>query len=367
MIDSLRQRHPDLLLIDGGDWSEFGAIQSKSLAMFRGLQAMKYDVVALGRRELSTSLWDSLNSRGKMASELMLGNVRPGKGAMPSALRLLERGGSKVAVISAWTENKLNLGSNYEILPSENFLREQLPKAQSADVRVVILYGNNVEATALAAKFPEVDAWLLAGGTGRVMASASAANNALLVGPGDRGRELGLVAIEKSAERNARRADFKAVILGNWVKESPAAKAIIESSRPSSNGGAAKPSGTNHVESRFVGNGSCRLCHEEIYNNWQATLHAKALHTLEGKKENSNPKCLACHTTGYGQASGYGNALEGAELGGVGCEACHGRAETHLLKDDAKLTAISEATCRACHTTEASPKFVFAEYVKRVH
>ena len=366
IVDSLRHHHPDLILVDGGDWGEFGGSLKKSLALFRCMQAMKYEALAMGKRELETALWDSV-SRGGAPPNLLVGNLQSAKLASTSPLRVVERKGVKVAFLSAWVENPMNRAGNYELLPTENFLREHIQKAQNADARVVILYGNKAEATALSAIFPEVDVWLLAGGIGMLMPSTTAANGSLIAGPGDRGRELGLVTIEKGKNAKERRASFAQIALGAWVKDSPAAKPFLEMSRHTINTGAMNPAPAQNGVNRFVGNGSCKLCHEEIYTKWAQTLHAKALQTLIAKQEDQNPKCLACHTTGYGQEGGYGKSLEGAELGSVGCEVCHGRAEVHLTTEQSTLAVIIEATCRACHTAETSPKFVFAEFVKHVH
>jgi predicted CXXCH cytochrome family protein len=198
------------------------------------------------------------------------------------------------------------------------------------------------------------------------MNSIAAANGALIVGPGDRGRELAFLTIEKGKETVQRRAEFKQIVLGKWVKGSPAAKPILESSA-ANNGGAKTAGASPALTNRFIGNGSCKLCHEQIYSKWQETKHAHALETLVAKQEDQNQKCLACHTTGFGQLTGYGKALDGVDLGGVGCEVCHGAGEYHVTTGNRNTVSPQETLCQNCHTTETSPKFVYGDYVKRVH
>jgi len=374
IADSLRLKHPDLVLIDGGDWGELGGNFAKSMKLLRGMNALKYDALCIGRRELESVLWDSISANAgfekALVANLQTTSVTNGKKLASHSVRTIERGGIKVAVISAWLEDTRTAGGSYQILPAENYLREKLNEVKKADVRVVSVYsnknGSGSTLRAFTAKFPEVDAWLLAGGSGREMSSITAANGALIVGPGDRGRELAFLKIEKSKDAAQRRAEFKTIILGKWVKDSPAAKLLLGSANPrneAATSSAAPVASTN----RYIGNGSCKLCHEQIYDKWQETKHAHALETLAAKKEDKNAKCLACHTTGFARPTGFGNAIEGVELGSVGCEACHGTGEYHVTSGNRNTVVSNEALCKSCHDAANSPKFIFVEYVKRVH
>jgi hypothetical protein len=96
-----------------------------------------------------------------------------------------------------------------------------------------------------------------------------------------------------------------------------------------------------------------------------------------GKDFTKDPKCLACHTTGYGTPTGYpappaeGKAWTEAEqqratrLAGVTCEACHGPGslygpykkdhEQFKLEEIQKLGATTPPTakqCLVCHVKE---------------
>ncbi|MCB9357909.1 MAG: cytochrome c family protein [Calditrichaeota bacterium] len=123
----------------------------------------------------------------------------------------------------------------------------------------------------------------------------------------------------------------------------------------------------------YVGSGKCKMCHKgekngNIWETWLETPHAKAMSKLDpAKGEDKNPECLACHTTGYG-AGGYDAMAEmmGAEdLGGVGCESCHGPGSEYKSKKvmesrEASIAAglwiPDENTCKKCHN-EKSPTF----------
>jgi hypothetical protein len=125
----------------------------------------------------------------------------------------------------------------------------------------------------------------------------------------------------------------------------------------------------------YVGSKACKFCHTgekkgKMWEIWSESKHAQALAALDSAKgETKNPKCLKCHTTGYG-AGGYdaeGMAVlatpEG--LGAVGCEACHGPGSDYkslsVMRDRqaaiaAGLVIPNETTCTGCHNEE-SPTF----------
>jgi hypothetical protein len=112
------------------------------------------------------------------------------------------------------------------------------------------------------------------------------------------------------------------------------------------------------------GRAACRRCHLAEYRSWERTPHATAFETLP-EESRGDANCVKCHTTGYGEATGFTSIADTPELAGVGCEACHGPGS--LYKDRevmesreasvaAGLNIPDEATCTACHNSE-SPTF----------
>lgn len=78
----------------------------------------------------------------------------------------------------------------------------------------------------------------------------------------------------------------------------------------------------------FTGAKKCSSCHFEQYMSWKKTKHAKSFELLPEKYQ-TDEKCLSCHTTGYGQATGFKDLATGANLAGTTCEACHGPGSKH--------------------------------------
>lgn len=111
---------------------------------------------------------------------------------------------------------------------------------------------------------------------------------------------------------------------------------------------------------KFVGDQSCISCHQPQHENWKKTGHAKAFQTLVRDKRESDHTCLPCHTTGFGEVSGFADVLENVQ-----CESCHGPRRGH--PDDAKKgPAVAEKQCLVCHSPAKSPNFDYAPYLAKV-
>ena len=149
---------------------------------------------------------------------------------------------------------------------------------------------------------------------------------------------------------------------------------------------------------KFLGVSKCKMCHASDkkgnqFAKWKATPHANAFITLTTAKAketgaklgvpdpSTEPKCLKCHVTGYGQPtdSGFDPKM------GVQCESCHGPGEAHIkartagmrsVKPDVRapvpageIVANPDAkVCQTCHNAQSPnfKEFNFAEAVKKV-
>ncbi|MBI5208200.1 MAG: cytochrome c family protein [Candidatus Firestonebacteria bacterium] len=113
-------------------------------------------------------------------------------------------------------------------------------------------------------------------------------------------------------------------------------------------------------KAKYVGARECGVCHtgkkmKNIFEIWQMQGHARAFERLKGSDQ-ENPKCLKCHTTGFGEEKLY----EEVNLLGVQCEACHGPGSLYRpmdimedLKRSNELGLIYPIdpmkVCRKCH------------------
>lgn len=138
---------------------------------------------------------------------------------------------------------------------------------------------------------------------------------------------------------------------------------------------------------QFEGIKVCLKCHDTHEEPWRDTAHAKAFKSLAAgskreaklkakldpnKDYTTDPECLGCHTTGYGEPGGYANDLPTARakrLSVVGCESCHGAGSLYReLHSDAehKLQREAKSTDRSV-LVAAGQNFDFVEACARCH
>jgi len=105
----------------------------------------------------------------------------------------------------------------------------------------------------------------------------------------------------------------------------------------------------------------CATCHQKQYDAWVNTRHAMAYDALVEVKQEYNPECIECHTTGFRRKNGFVRVTDAGSLkaASVQCEACHGRGrEEHFSADNPAPTESFDClTCTRCHTKDQSPDF----------
>jgi peroxiredoxin len=121
-------------------------------------------------------------------------------------------------------------------------------------------------------------------------------------------------------------------------------------------------------EGDYVGSAACQSCHAKEHQYWAGSPHARAFATLVAQKEHGKEDCQRCHTTGFGEPTGFpkgGKALEN-----VGCESCHGPGKAHVDsagKGPATILALTDKCddcvilqiCGSCHDDANDPNFEF--------
>jgi hypothetical protein len=147
----------------------------------------------------------------------------------------------------------------------------------------------------------------------------------------------------------------------------PEMLAFVNEVRPTAARAAAKASGAGKpVAAGLVGSARCRQCHADVYSQWSATAHADAFDSLDGEKEQADPRCLRCHTTGAGQPGGFRGYLATPGMAQVGCESCHGPGRAHSETAGRGYGKVGLETCTTCHDAENSPDFDYYSYREKV-
>lgn len=119
----------------------------------------------------------------------------------------------------------------------------------------------------------------------------------------------------------------------------------------------------------YIGDKKCASCHFQQFMTWKKTEHSKAFESLTAKYQ-TDPTCLKCHTTGYGQPTGFKDMATTPNLAGNTCENCHGPGSKHaevcegyanktLSPDEEKIAkdsiwlVLPKNVCIECHAVIA--------------
>ncbi len=124
-------------------------------------------------------------------------------------------------------------------------------------------------------------------------------------------------------------------------------------------------------KNKYVGVDACVDCHQEIVEIYRTTsgkAHSdqSVLKMREKLTEREFQECLSCHTTGYGEPSGFISFEKTPHLAVVGCESCHGMGYLHTQEPSAETISLKPdlELCRRCHDDAKVPRI---HYDGRVH
>jgi hypothetical protein len=112
---------------------------------------------------------------------------------------------------------------------------------------------------------------------------------------------------------------------------------------------------------RYLGAGACNPCHSGIVREWSGTRHARAWWTVKDQNDETLPRCIGCHVTGWQEPTGFVDPDATPHLLGVSCEACHGPAGEHVKHPEAPYGRTKVTTCTRCHTPAWDRNFNYYE------
>ena len=98
----------------------------------------------------------------------------------------------------------------------------------------------------------------------------------------------------------------------------------MQSGRSQPPAGPAGPAVTPPADQTYVGTKKCNSCHLKQWMAWKKTKHATDAFAKLPAKYKTDASCLACHSTGFGAATGFKDEASTPNLAGTTCEACHG-------------------------------------------
>jgi|LakMenEpi03Aug12_release.lakeMendotaPanAssembly.Ray.scaffolds.fasta_scaffold30165_1 hypothetical protein len=396
-----------VLAVDlGGQVRRFGRqSEVKFQSIADGLKQMGYSAVGFGPGDLrlpAEELVAAVAPVGDQPTPFVSANVGLlGLDAnITPRFRVVDVGGVRIGITAVLGEKQAAEITNdaVEVRPASQAIEPvaaELRKAGCAH-QILLAWAEPDETKKLAAKFPQFDIVVTAGGADEPPATLPelAGGKARLVELGHKGMfavAIGLFADNKAALRSQRvpldarwgESPDMIRLLGTYQRQ-------LESLGLTGLGLAPirHPSGR-----RFAGSAACADCHQEAYDVWADSGHAKALTTLEEQspRRDGDPECLSCHVVGWAPQrfepfeGGFASMAATPHLAHQGCENCHGPAAAHAAVERGDVRASTTErdrlrqelvlsldtpegkqkavnNCLECHDLDNSPQFDFDEY-----
>lgn len=373
----MTHREPSSLLVDiggaiGGE-QDYHVIQYHYI--LQAYERMGYHALNLGAGEakLPADTLRSVVAQSKvplLSASLVDARTREPL-AKPSLVIELE--GRKVGLLGVLDPRSAPTpGEGLAILSLDDAISRHLPELKSQCDEVILLaFTNEAEMTRLAEEFYEL-ALIIGGDVGQASQFAQAVNQSLIVFTTNEARTVGEVSFRRRGEV-LRKEDFDIHMLYPKVEQDPELLALSQDFRKFISTTTLEVDNPHRViegaipgvvaTAEYVGSASCAQCHVEETRIWKESGHSHAFQTLIQKGSQADPTCIACHTVGFGEPSGYQRAFAQSKLTDVGCESCHGPGSEHTSSwlagrpPSFKFRPLGAGDCKSCHYGEFSRPF----------
>jgi hypothetical protein len=375
---------PGALRVDIGD--AIGGRQDYDLIqyryMLRAYAAMKYDALNIGQREAQLSAAQLRELRTSSPVPMLSANLLDKATRKPifDPCRIVVRNGCRVALIGLLDARGLgeDLGAGLEVDGMESTLARQLAQVRpKADLIVLLAFTDEETLGRLAEQFYEIQV-ILGGKVSQPAQELKRHNRSLIYFVTNESRALGILGLQLRPGAGLRVAANEIRLLRDDIPQDPALSQMAQAYRDEvrrtplavddpANAAADTIPGVR-TAAGYVGSPRCAECHKTAGETWAKSGHAHGFATLRDRKADADPKCIGCHTTGFGAPSGYRRQFGRDKLVDVGCESCHGPGSLHVQQREGDKTIsftyrpLEAGDCKKCHYGEFSRPFYWHEF-----
>jgi 2',3'-cyclic-nucleotide 2'-phosphodiesterase (5'-nucleotidase family) len=369
--------------VDTGDFfGQAGEQDSlKSAFMIDAMSRLGYDVVALGERELNFGQKLLLDGFRKTKIDVVCSNLvfRDDQKPLVKPYVIRRAGDVRVAFFGLMAKDlrlRTQAGERpLEIQDPFETARRLLPELRKkADIVVLLSHVGLTEGQRLTLEVPGIDVMVFGHQVG-LFREVAKTNGVVNVRSGDRGQHVPMIHLVVQ-DRKIASYDGEVVALDAKIPGDEAMTQLVDAMEDELNRRTAQANtattqqaeaGTTAVITRdhYLGEKTCRRCHEAQYQMMASHPHSHAWETLVKEQRDSSPECIRCHVLAYGQAGGFVSKAGTPDLVNVQCESCHGMGTRHDEMVEGKMT-VGPAACAQCHTAERSPGFHYDEALERI-
>ncbi len=374
----------DALRVDVGDaiggHEDFDLIEYRYL--LRAFAAMKFDALNLGQREARLTASQLQEIKKTSPVTMVSANLLDQATGKPifDSFKVVERGGFRVALIGVVDPHGLSddLGAGLIVGDMNSAITRCLVELRGkADVIVLLAFADEETLARLAQQFYE--AHVILGGKVRQPAQElRKENRSLIYFVTNESRALGLLRLRLADGAAPRPLRNEIRLLHDKIPQDKSFRQLAQAYRdevrrtkltvddPTKAGEDTVP-GVRTAAS-YVGSQRCVECHKTAGAIWAKSGHASAFDTLVARKADADPKCIACHSIGFGSESGYRREFGADKMVHVGCESCHGPGSLHVRRYEGDKSIeftyrpLAAGDCQKCHYGEFSRPFYWYEF-----
>ena len=326
-----------------------------------------YDAIGLGERDLNYGYDYLVDAMQRWGLPFTNANVRfadTGELILPEFL-IVERGGIKFGICSVLDTSQkiISMAANdreYTVGDPVATVRELVPRLrEQCDTLVLLSHLGDRGTESLVKEVQGIDIAVV-GHSFRSYQREKIVGDSVLLSAVYDGRVIGRSDIHVAPSTGlVMSVQVRVVSLEDTVKDDPTMlEAVdgflqqVEEERLAQR--AAFPRNLGDEHENFLGNNNCKACHTSVYTEWRKTDHARSYTALRAGSMQSEPECLACHTTGYRHHNGFDEEKR-TNLTEVQCEACHGYGTEH--RRDGGMNKVARESCTQCHDNSKRPCF----------
>ena len=350
--------------------------------MLRAFAAMNYDALNIGYREAQLSVAQLRDIKRTTPVPIVSANLldkATGK-LIFDAWRIIERGGFRIAVIGVLDSHGMSesVGEGVAIGDMESALTRCVAEVRKkSDIVVLLAFANEEELVKLAEQFYE--AHLILGGKVRQPSQElRKENRSLIYFVTNESRALGILRLRLADGETPKALANEIRLLHDEIPQERSFREMAQAYRdevrhtrlnvddPTKAGADAVPG--IRAAAEYVGSARCVDCHASAAAVWAKSGHAAAFESLLHRKADADPKCIGCHTIGFGATTGYRREFGAKKLVHVGCESCHGPGSLHVQRREGNNSIeftyrpLDAGDCQKCHYGEFSRPFNWNEF-----
>ena len=350
--------------------------------ILKAFAAMNYDALNIGAREAQFSLSELRQIKQLSPVPIISANLLDQAGRRPvfDSYRIVRRGASRIAIIGVVDPRALaeNPGAGLAVADMESSVDRCLGELRGrADLIVLLAFTDEATLAKLADEFYECQV-ILGGKVTQPAQELQRENRSFVYYVANESRALGILRLRLAPGAPVEAATNEIRLLHDKIPQDKTLTAMMQSYRDEvrharlavddpGNLSADMVPGVRAVAS-YAGTPKCVTCHQSAAAVWTNSGHARAFNTLMARNADADPKCIGCHTVGFGSPSGYRREFGAATLVDVGCESCHGPGSLHVRQREGDTTVnftfrpLDAGDCRKCHQGEFSRPFDWDQF-----